>query len=355
MKEMIPIQLLKNFRGKSSSNEQEEGDGDEDSVEPIFVSGTGVLRYSLFEGPVTVNDVIAISPFDDTIHEVVALNEEEPTENTRAETTTTLLPIYGWQLIGLLEAANWLYEGEGQFNMPTFVASTQPESIDSEKQYRLFATDYDASRLLKVLALMKQNDEDPSITHGRSYRSHITCRGNNSDEHCYLLTELWKDYIREQMPCESYYANQEHSLRGPLEISALSAQMLPPLSGPTAHVHSNLTPEQENVAFLANDQKAAFFLVVGAVLVIAYLLVHPPQPHEGHRFSKTSRGVVQSHLKQQLQQRNNPASGRIPGSDATSRHRNRAKGTDEGDASVQLVPLRRHNTYILSQESYGSI
>jgi hypothetical protein len=36
----------------------------------IFVQGTGALRYSLLQGNVTVDDVIAVSPFNDTIYMV---------------------------------------------------------------------------------------------------------------------------------------------------------------------------------------------------------------------------------------------------------------------------------------------
>lgn len=36
----------------------------------IFVQGTGAFRYSLFQGNVTVDDVIAVSPFNDTVYMV---------------------------------------------------------------------------------------------------------------------------------------------------------------------------------------------------------------------------------------------------------------------------------------------
>jgi 2',3'-cyclic-nucleotide 2'-phosphodiesterase (5'-nucleotidase family) len=363
------------------------------SGEPILVSGTGVLRYSLFEGPVTVNDVIAISPFDDTIHELESSSEASSGDEQQN------LPIYGWQLMGLMEASNRLYAHHGEYGMPTFVLSTLPVTapapgtaeaadtpIDPGRVYRLFATDYDATRLLSVLAVLKQQDEEksttkdnihlgeeppssssteiPSITKGRSFHSHLACRGknkyeSNTLEDCYSLTELWKQYILEQMPCSDSEShpnnnsnNNRHSLRwgvggrndDSLDASPLlSSQILqPPLSATSARVHSRMTPVQEE-NILANDQKAAMALVVATLAVIAYMLVNPPEQNDNGRSVNVGR-----------RKHKNPPIVRNP-RDTPLNHTTRRDNEADGGVDVQLIPLCRYNTGNLSEGSYGSI
>jgi hypothetical protein len=40
------------------------------TVRPIFLQGTGVLRYSLFGPVIVVDDVIAVTPFDNPLFQV---------------------------------------------------------------------------------------------------------------------------------------------------------------------------------------------------------------------------------------------------------------------------------------------
>jgi 2',3'-cyclic-nucleotide 2'-phosphodiesterase (5'-nucleotidase family) len=365
--------------------------------EPILVSGTGVLRYSLFEGPITVNDVIAISPFNDTIHELESFSAEsgapaDASGDGLQPQEQKLLPIYGWQLVRLMEASNRLYAHNGEYGMPTFVLSTlaaDDNPIDPGRVYRLFATDYDAARLLSVLSILKQQDETeetttttttttlpPSITKGRSFQSRQACRvnnkiGSNACEDCYSLTELWKQYILEQMPCSSDLehhpnnksSNDNHnSLRwdggksnddsidaSPLLSAAAAAttQILQPSGSATsARVHSRMTPVQEE-NFLANDQKAALALVVATLALIAYMLVYPPEqnnPDDGQSGNVGRR-----------RQRKSPAIARNPRDATVDNPTTRRENEVEGGVDVQLIPLRRYNTGSLSEGSYGSI
>ena len=308
--QMLPRQLLEPFDGSSG--------------EPVFVSGTGILRYSIFEGPVTVNDIIAISPFNDTIHELVTVDEDSQS-----------LPIFGWQLLDFVEAANELYAKAGEYGLPTFVLSTidsasspipitgASQTIHPTKVYRIFATDYDAYRLLSVV-----KDAAPFFQ-----SQLLPPNDHNSD--CIYLTELWKAFVREQMPCPSHSSLRSH--HHDFDASLLSsAQILQPPSAAAASVHSRMTPAQEDKV-LASDQKAAALLVIVALALIVYLLVHPPEPQTTPSGRNTCK-VPQPNFTASMQD--------------DSRH---CRDHESNDASLQLIPLRRYNTGNLSEGSYGSI
>ena len=333
---------------------------DKHSGEPVFVSGTSVLRYSLFEGPVTVNDVIAIEPFNNTIHEVMAFDEElagsEPITADIGKRRSLSLPIYGWQLLGLLDAANELYSTAGEYGLKTFVLSTLPsstssslsfsspktitsarKSIDPEKLYRIFCTDYDAARLLSAVAIVKQEIEDHallssgSFTKGRLYKSqlaHPDHKNSGNEDNCYIyLMELWKAFVREQMPCGSETIENHPSLR----ISGLfKAQILHSPSAASAKVHSRMTPAQEDLV-LASDQKAAAMLAVAAFAMIVFLMIHPPESNLGRKGQAAQNSTSNRESKE------------------TSNHH------PEHGVSLQLIPLCRYNTGNLSEGSYGSI
>ncbi len=342
LRQMLPKQLLEPIHRENSSRE------------PIFVSGTGILRYSIFEGPVTINDIIAISPFNDTIHELVAFDNE----TSRNKGSTSSLPIYGRELLELFDFANDYYASAAEYGLSTFVLSTLSSSpaavtiedahqtIEPHKVYRILATDYDAYRLLTAIAGANESPTEHSFfATEKVYQSQLVSpnkkdNGSNEEDDCHYLTELWNDFIRNTMPCQKnsnsnnkIVKDDQLSLRWGRTNSLLSAstQILQPPSAASASVHSRMTPAQED-RVLASDQMAAALLVVFAVAMTVYLMTHSP----GQR--KVSG------------RRNHPGTMHIETTNSSI-----LDPEHHDAASLQLIPLRRYNTGNLSEGSYGSI
>lgn len=191
----------------------------------IFIQGTGIIRYHLFEGYVTLDDVIAVCPFNDTVYEMVD-------------------SIYGWQIQQTLETLQKQYgltppatnttttptmTTTGTTNPPTipaFVSSPSMADIRPDETYTLYVPDYDYQRMVHVVAniMTGNNDGDnaddvmvrPVLAVGSTIvppKPVCLSRGsfNNSsgDEtvvegdnyYCIYTTDLWKTFVEEKMPC----------------------------------------------------------------------------------------------------------------------------------------------------------
>ncbi|VEU38597.1 unnamed protein product [Pseudo-nitzschia multistriata] len=301
---VLPRQLLRPMLALSRQARDDSSGEEAAEAHPLFLAGTGSLRYTLFEGPVTVNDVIAISPFNNSIVEIVA--KRKGTTDSPGE----LLPWYGRELSLLLRVTNRLYATSAEYGMPAFVASILPQqdfvrenegfslpaasAIDPDRIYRLYTTDYDSWRLISVLAILKfgEGTEDgsvdnntsfsndavdkmlaseplPPITLGRSYETQKACLalgkndGENENHHnidrCYYTAELWKEFVRDAMPCDAVATSSSgHNIRDPPLVSSngggssssedghridlLRAQLLQPSFGYSLHAQR---PRQE--------------------------------------------------------------------------------------------------------------
>lgn len=67
-----PLSWIPSLFSSSSSttDADEEEEDDIDIIKTIFVQGTGALRYDLFAGPIVVDDIISVCPFDDIIYQI---------------------------------------------------------------------------------------------------------------------------------------------------------------------------------------------------------------------------------------------------------------------------------------------
>ena len=66
LQEIVPSSKL--FGGHQKSTKKQHHNGPSTSVKPALFQDTGAFRYDLFEGVATVNDVITLSPFNDTFY-----------------------------------------------------------------------------------------------------------------------------------------------------------------------------------------------------------------------------------------------------------------------------------------------
>ena len=110
-KKIIPIQL---FNRNSSK---------------VFIQNPGGLRYNLYEGEITVNDVITVSPYNDTVWEVAS-------------------NISGTDFITAFGVPNQA-DGSAHFSdLPKLIVSG---SVDPEKQYDVYSVDFDVAYVKDAL------------------------------------------------------------------------------------------------------------------------------------------------------------------------------------------------------------
>jgi 2',3'-cyclic-nucleotide 2'-phosphodiesterase (5'-nucleotidase family) len=137
----------------------------------VYIENTGAFRFNLFAGKVTLNDLIAVAPFQDAIYQVAER-------------------VSGRELNQLMEALN---AGSGtDAGWPHMVSSA--EGIESDLLYDIFTADFDTRVIgdkIETIASWKQvflpllNERNESIT----------------------TTLLWADFVRAEFPCRTGWAD----------------------------------------------------------------------------------------------------------------------------------------------------
>lgn len=211
--QVIPTQL---FDKIDDDDDDDDGDGGIGGKRRIFVQGTGAFRYDLFRGEVTLDDVIAVCPFNDSIFKLTD-------------------SMYGWQILETLEEMQVQY-GRGPVvgatntstashptpTIPAFATAPAIEDIDPRQSYALYVPDFEFYRMVPILTKILTRDRDADMddvvgTAGigpyrtnKSEPSVITRRpvcyrrkqeGTVMDDQCLYTTDLWKTYVVEEMPC----------------------------------------------------------------------------------------------------------------------------------------------------------
>jgi 2',3'-cyclic-nucleotide 2'-phosphodiesterase (5'-nucleotidase family) len=137
----------------------------------VYIQGTGLLRYDLYTGPITIDDIIAVTPFNDSIYSVV--------ENVDGEILRTVL-----------QALENSSSAVGTA-LPPFVSTLSSYDVVATNRYKLLSSDYDAPRICQLISLIV-----PEIK--------SSCRPSlylNTPTDA-LMIDLWIAYIQSQWSCE---------------------------------------------------------------------------------------------------------------------------------------------------------
>jgi 2',3'-cyclic-nucleotide 2'-phosphodiesterase (5'-nucleotidase family) len=136
----------------------------------VYIENTGAFRFNLYAGEVTLNDLIAVAPFQDAIYQVAER-------------------VSGLELNQVMDALNAGGTGGG---LPRMVSSA--EHIESDLFYDIFTADFDTRVVgdkIETIASVKQvfvpllNERNESIT----------------------TTLLWADFVRAEFPCRTAEAD----------------------------------------------------------------------------------------------------------------------------------------------------
>jgi Calcineurin-like phosphoesterase len=130
--QVVPSTLFAILKEESNAHDANNG------ATPIFIQGTGALRYSLLGPVVVVDDIIAVSPFENLVFQIGA-NLTAHQLNQVFETMQVDGPAPAWGLVNFGVA--------GERPGPTTT------SIDSTKRYDLYTVEF---HLEQVLAAVKQ-------------------------------------------------------------------------------------------------------------------------------------------------------------------------------------------------------
>jgi hypothetical protein len=165
---VVPSQL---FKGSSSH---------------IFVQRTGALRYSLFEGQVTMDDVIAVCPFNDTIYQVA--------EKVRG---SVLLQVFS-------QAFRPLSTGS---ELPDLAVS--PSHVDPHREYSVYVPDWN----------MREMHGRIFNATGRTYTPVLLTGASTMN--------LWRDFVGQTWPsCNEATSEKKFALVEPSEIQHLAPRLL---------------------------------------------------------------------------------------------------------------------------------
>jgi 2',3'-cyclic-nucleotide 2'-phosphodiesterase (5'-nucleotidase family) len=125
-----------------------------------YIQGNGAFRYDLFPGEVTLDDLKAVNPYNDTIYRV--------TDNLKG---SDLLKVLGGELNSLKVTYPWAP------NLPPYICSLK--SISQEKVYELFTADFDLSYIVAKVE---------NVT-GRTIKPEAQAMGT---------TQLWQEFVAQE-------------------------------------------------------------------------------------------------------------------------------------------------------------
>jgi hypothetical protein len=201
LNDIVPNQLFKSIQHMNKH------DNDDGNIRPIFVQGTGAFRYSLYRGRITVDDVIAVCPFNDPIYQFdyTLRGDDVLTVLDRLERTVST-PLHT------------RYEED----FPSFGVSPPDVPIDPNGMYRLYLPDFEYHRIAPVI--------DNLTNHNRTATAPQRVCPNRAVDECLYTTDLWRNYVVENMPCNDDDDAGRLHLHGVVRnrFVAMTTMMLPP-------------------------------------------------------------------------------------------------------------------------------
>jgi 2',3'-cyclic-nucleotide 2'-phosphodiesterase (5'-nucleotidase family) len=132
----------------------------------IFIQGSGAFRYDLFQGQILFDDIVTMSPFNDTIYCVTK----------ELQGSYLIQIIKGGGVDSVTPAVPWLT------NLPNTIFSSY--DIDPEKTYEVFTTTFDLAYITKRL-------------------ENVTGQSINPEPQRVATTDLWINFIKERWPIQS--------------------------------------------------------------------------------------------------------------------------------------------------------
>lgn len=172
------------------------------SDEPLFVQGTGALRYDLFQGTVVLDDIISVCPFNDTIFLVGK--------------------VQGWQLLaGLNMSALEAIDGnKNASTLPRWAFSSVDFNLN--QSYYLLTSQF---HLNEMVGLVENYlgyplpDPNPFIRHPTG--------DDNSDLRFWTTTDMWKAYIEREWKCKTSGQSGNSSRQNATDGAALAKEEKP--------------------------------------------------------------------------------------------------------------------------------
>jgi 2',3'-cyclic-nucleotide 2'-phosphodiesterase (5'-nucleotidase family) len=133
----------------------------------VYVENTGAFRFNLFAGEVTLNDLVAVAPFNDTIYRIAER-------------------ISGHDLRQVMDALN---DGgdPGRGGLPHMVSSLA-ENIDPGGLYDIFTAEFDTR-------MIREKIETITSVHP------VLVPLYNSRNESITTTTLWANFVRAEFPC----------------------------------------------------------------------------------------------------------------------------------------------------------
>lgn len=130
------------------------------SANKLFLQRTGAFRYALFEGEITVDDIIAVCPFDDAIYEVAD-------------------GIQGATVLEILRQSSSTLDGTGP-SLPDLAVS--PSLIERDAYYNVYVPDWNMPEMIDRISNITGISYTPAKLDGVS------------------TTKLWRDFVNHSWP-----------------------------------------------------------------------------------------------------------------------------------------------------------
>mmetsp|Transcript_5439 Transcript_5439/g.8930 ORF Transcript_5439/g.8930 Transcript_5439/m.8930 type:complete len:560 (-) Transcript_5439:2908-4587(-) len=124
----------------------------------VLAMGNGGFRYDLFAGNVTLDDIVSVSPFNDTILKV-----------TSSLKGSDLLEVFGG----------------GLNNSPNYICSARTDAIDPDETYELYTIDFDLAYFVERVQSVTQQQVKPVAQN-------------------MAITKLWVDFVSNEWQEESH-------------------------------------------------------------------------------------------------------------------------------------------------------
>ncbi|KAI2510929.1 hypothetical protein MHU86_3550 [Fragilaria crotonensis] len=112
------------------------------SPSSVFLQSSGSFRYDLYEGQVTLDDIISVSPFNDSIVRL-----------SKAVKGRQIIQVLGGEINSLKSSVPWLP------HLPDYICSV--DDIDPEKTYDLYTVDADVAHFVECVSNITGREVDP--------------------------------------------------------------------------------------------------------------------------------------------------------------------------------------------------
>jgi len=175
----------------------------------VFVQSTGAMRYDLFEGEISRDDLIAVSPFNDTIFQVCA-----GLKGSEMDAILNLLNDEGFSVVPSLPPF---------LSTADLFADRHAMLTDAEQRFDLFGISFDVTKVVNVAKRI--NPENPC--HPVELCTPLMA---NTRPFCINSIELWLDYVAQDTSCASCTIDHciRHSTSSGQQITTLRMRHLMP-------------------------------------------------------------------------------------------------------------------------------